>query len=364
MNKRIKSLLKQIPGIRTVFYYCKMLNDKIERLQKENEILLDRIETLTNEQIKMVKRAEERRILVNERITEFSIKSKRYDYCADKLGELVPQIKQSDKRQKMDMEAVVRCLDSMNKMLNDVDIKLDSINEKLKHNEWHMQAATKAANESVWSSVFHDTIWNSSWLLNRKFSPGRWAVGYQYLYVLYRVLNEAKPKSILELGLGQSTQMITQYVEYIKDCEHIVTEHDENWIEFFKNNNVISSHSNIMKFDLCKKTVLDDTDVTAYSNFYESLHDKKFDLISIDAPFGAPVNVYARTDVLELLPQCLEERFIIMVDDYNRSGEQKMVELLKKKLEDSNIEFCVGKYSGNKDTLVITSMDVKFLTTL
>ena len=93
---------------------------------------------------------------------------------------------------------------------------------------------SRAANENIWSNVFHDTIWDSKWLLNKKFSPGRWAVGYQYLYVLYRILESVQPQSILELGLGQSTQMMTQYAEYAEDCRHYIVEHDPAWIEFYK----------------------------------------------------------------------------------------------------------------------------------
>ena len=38
-------------------------------------------------------------------------------------------------------------------------------------------------------------------LINLSFSPGRGAIGYPVMYVLYRVLNEFKPTSILELGI-------------------------------------------------------------------------------------------------------------------------------------------------------------------
>lgn len=114
----------------------------------------------------------------------------------------------------------------------------------------------------------------------------------------------------------------------------------------------------------CVKKVLADERVTAYAGFYEALKGKKFDLISIDAPFGAPVNIYARADVLDLVPSCLENEFIIMVDDYNRIGEQNMVTLLKEKLTNSKVEFVEGCYSGKKDTLVLASLNYRFLTTL
>ena len=116
---------------------------------------------------------------------------------------------------------------------------------------------SRASNENVWSAVFHDTVCNSNWLLNKKFSPGRWAVGYQYLYVLYRTLEAIHPHNILELGLGQSTQMITQYAEYSQECQHFVVEHDSSWIKFYENTNDVLKSSTIIQLDLCKKQVRD-----------------------------------------------------------------------------------------------------------
>ena len=87
-------------------------------------------------------------------------------------------------------------------------------------------------------------------------------------------------------------------------------------------------------------------------------------MISIDAPFGTPCYIYARTDILELLPDCLKKDFVILLDDYNRKGEQNMIKLLKEKLEDKQIEYCECIYSGNKDTFVITSLKYKFLVSL
>ena len=65
-------------------------------------------------------------------------------------------------------------------------------------------------------------------------SAGRWAVGYQYLYVMYRVLNEIHPRRILELGLGQSTRMLGQYAAAHENVSHFVVEHDPEWIDFFQ----------------------------------------------------------------------------------------------------------------------------------
>lgn len=223
----------------------------------------------------------------------------------------------------------------------------------------------RATNETVWSEVFHDAIKESDWLKNKTFYPGRWAAGYPFLYALYRCLNEMQPMSILELGLGQTTRVIGQYAAGKKGCHHIVTEHDKTWIEFFKKDFALSDNTEILHLDINKKNFGDNDNLTTvYEHFSDALSGKKFDLISIDAPFGGVALEYSRMDVLQILPQCLNQSFVILLDDYDRKGEKNMIEQMKKILEDSNIEYTTGLYWGNKDTFMITSEDMRFLTTM
>lgn len=47
--------------------------------------------------------------------------------------------------------------------------------------------SSRNASEAVWAEIFNNAITGSEWLTDTAFSPGRWAVGYPYLYVMYRV---------------------------------------------------------------------------------------------------------------------------------------------------------------------------------
>lgn len=255
----------------------------------------------------------------------------------------------------------IEALDKKVSALSTTPASIQQVKEELKVVERNINNTQRSSDEVLWGMIFNNTITNSTWLIDRTFSPGRWAVGYQYLYVLYRTLNEIHPTSILELGLGQSTKMITQYAHSNSACSHIVTEHNKEWIEFYQNANFVSNNTQIQTFELGKEPYLDDPGVTCYLDFETPLKGKTFDLISIDAPFGHPCNKYARVDVLKLLPGCLSQRFVILIDDYNRPGEVKMVELLKQILEDNNIAYSAGQYKGAKYTCIITSTDLSFL---
>ena len=76
--------------------------------------------------------------------------------------------------------------------------------EKIENLEQSIQEVKGINKEILWGEIFNNTVSNSDWLTDRSFSPGRWAVGYQYLYSVYRILDIIKPQSILELGLGKA----------------------------------------------------------------------------------------------------------------------------------------------------------------
>lgn len=222
----------------------------------------------------------------------------------------------------------------------------------------------RASKESVWGEIFRDTIVQSDWLKNKCFYPGRWAVGYQYLYALYRILNSTRPQHILELGLGQSTTMITQYADSFNNIIHRVTEHDDDWIHYYQKEFKISNNTQIIQLNIEKILYLSQYELFHYENFKEHLGDMKYDLISVDAPFGGADNEYSRIDILEIIPECLADSFVIMIDDANRKGEQHTIKLLEDKLTEQGILFSTGKYVGDKDTYVIASEDKKFVCTL
>lgn len=223
--------------------------------------------------------------------------------------------------------------------------------------------SANTSQEAVWANVFHDTIQNSSWLYNKTFSPGRWAVGYQFLYVMYRVLNDIHPHSILELGLGQSTNMCSQYTKANSDISHIVIEHDTNWIDFYRRSNPLPVETEIMLLEREMKT-FKDISVRCFKDFKEKLSDKKYDFIIVDAPYSADMKQYARIDILSIIPECLNNNFVIMFDDCHRPGEKRTVAELEKKLNDNNIRFKKGIYSGAKECVLFCSEDIGFLATL
>ena len=217
------------------------------------------------------------------------------------------------------------------------------------------------ASETVWAAIFNNVISGSRWLQNTSFSARRWAVGYQYLYVMYRVLNEIHPKRILELGLGQSTRMLGQYASAHENVSHFVVEHDSEWIDFFQRGFQLSTRSRIMQLERKMEPYKEASAVRVFKGFKTKFRNKQFDFISIDAPFGGDMKQYARIDVLKLLPDCLADEFVIMIDDTERSGEKNTVAEMTGVLKQNGIAYGIGRYSGVKDCTVISSANLKFI---
>lgn len=223
------------------------------------------------------------------------------------------------------------------------------------------QRSQGRVSELIWAEVFHDTIQNSVWLTDPSFSPGRWAAGYPLMYVLYRILNEIKPTSILELGLGQSSKMIAQYAAANSEIDYSIVEHDSDWVLFFSANQTLPFASHLIMLQLTMQPYQEAEHVRSYQDFGKQFSGRRFDLVLIDAPQGGDMKEYSRIDMLELIPQSLAERFIIILDDTNRSGERNTARAISKKLEDARIEHCSSVYAGEKQFTVWCSKDVRFL---
>ena len=241
--------------------------------------------------------------------------------------------------------------------------------KRLKENEEtiisNLEIIKRQNAEILWAATWNNTKNGIEWIKELpSVSPGRWAVGYNYLYVMTRILNEVKPHHVLEFGLGVSSILISKYFDYysIADGEHTIVENDNDWVDFYIKNKNLSSNSRIA---LCKcvKRTLQGESYCAYDTLSNVISGKKYDVISIDGPRGGAGSA-SRRDILEFIPEILKDNFIIIIDDASRIGERKTIEDLKVLLEKSHRQFCIGSYVGESDVCIITSPNYKWLCTM
>lgn len=231
---------------------------------------------------------------------------------------------------------------------------LKRIKDDLLH---HIPNARKNTDELVWAQVFNSTITNSTWLKNQSFSPGRWAIGYPGLYILYRTYNDIKPKNVLEFGLGESSKLLIQYHNSF-DSEISIVDHNKEWIDFFS-----QTHYNIDKYIKVLPTyikIIDGKQTLTYNQIDELYKVNHYNLIVIDGPYGS--NSYSRSQIIDLVENnCLHDDFIIIMDDYNRPGEVQTMNKVEKILHEKGIRFKTGVYRGQKDTYILCSLKYQYL---
>lgn len=220
----------------------------------------------------------------------------------------------------------------------------------------------KQNNELLWAQIWKDTCRNMEWINGLpSISPGRWAVGYNYIYVLTRVLDSINPQKILDLGLGVSSTIISCFFKYHKIGVHDIVEQDKEWAEFYQSKNILSSNSNVHILECIEKEYTNGTRFI-YKDFKKQFIGRKYSLISIDGPWGS--DHHSRRDIINLLPDILENEFVIIMDDTNRIGEKETVKEIINVLKSYKINVCEGYYPGITGCTVICSECHKFLCSL
>ncbi len=286
-------------------------------------------------------------------------------FIIDKLRKIFPPSIHSFN---LEMDRVLRAIEEERQSIVSLSQKIDDqnhlISNELKNISLQTSQIKKQTSEVVWAHIFHDTIVESTWLKDKTFSPGRWAVGYPYLYVMYRILNEVHPKRILELGLGQSTKMIAQYATSFDDVKHVVVENDKSWIDFMLKSFQLSERSSIVQLDLEMATYKEDKAIRVYKNFKEQFVHSKFDFILIDGPIGSDMQQYSRIDILNILPGCIGEDFVIMMDDCERTAENQTTLEIERCLKRYSIPYKRGRYVGQKEFVLILSKNLEFITSM
>lgn len=221
--------------------------------------------------------------------------------------------------------------------------------------------------ELLWAKKWEDSRKGIKWIEGLPgISPCGAAVGYNYLYIMTRILSEMEPKNVLDIGLGVSSTLISQYYKYrgFREGKHIIIEHDPEWISFYNKTHHFSDCS-IVVLKECVKKRYSGCEYNAYKDFSNNLNGLKFSIISIDGPVGwdRPYK-HSRRDILDILPDALEDSFVIVMDDYNRKGEKATITEIEEVLKKNKIEYYKGIYLGMTDCCVLTSADNKFFCTM
>lgn len=246
-----------------------------------------------------------------------------------------------------------------NENINVILDKITNIDTKImsKSNIFRYNKLFKDVDEIRYSLVFNDTVKNSKWFKYNSLSLNNASSNYSFMYVLYRILNELRPSSILEFGMGQTTIMTSKYVNKFEK-KLVIVEQDDEWMKNFIRKIHLTEYITLKQIETedydFKSTV-----TSRYKELDKELNNQKFDLIIIDGPTGydrktKKLYEYSRTNILDLFDN-LNDEFMIIFDDYEREGEKNTAKLMCDLLDSKNIKYNLKIFNGNKTQLVINS---------
>ena len=216
--------------------------------------------------------------------------------------------------------------------------------------------------EQVWANVYHDSIRGYDVIERLPLNIGRWAGGYAFFYVLHRILQDYKPETILEFGLGESSKFISTSVDhYLKGTTYHIIEENEEWLTAFQSRFTLTESSQV------KICPLEENSVKGFSSrHYKGFKDvvtQAYQLYVVDGPFGSPR--YSRYDIMHAITYLgQDDDFIIILDDCNRIGEQDTLSDMLKDFKARDIEVHCAKYQGLKIFAVVASKKYKFIKTM
>ncbi len=232
----------------------------------------------------------------------------------------------------------------------------------VRENRDNQQLIIRQNIELEWANIYHDSIRGKLHLQNLSLNIGRWAGNYAFFYILNRIMSDVKPKNILEFGLGESSKFISTCIKHeIPNANHQIIEQSEDWSKHFQLRFELSEASKITICPLIKKQI-NNFEVNCYDGLEDNISGT-FDFYLVDGPFGS--SHFSRYDILKMAERLSHDhQFIILIDDYDRVGEQETAQALVDLFQKKQINTYTSSFEGIKKVWMLVSSDYRFLTTI
>ena len=220
--------------------------------------------------------------------------------------------------------------------------------------------AQRQYQELNFADLLHDSAAGSSWLKDKSFALYGWAANYSFIYTLFRILDNVRPAKILEMGLGQTSLVTSQYAAHNNPAAEVdIIENDTSWINIYRPR--LAAGENI-RLNQCDIEFFDEEGQNRRYNraaLSQITADKKYNLIIVDGPMGGGQK-HPRSNILDLVEKNLAPDFIIIFDDVERHGEQATIARTQDKLKTMGIAFATQQRDALKSQFLIFSQSYEF----
>ena len=184
----------------------------------------------------------------------------------------------------------------------------------------------------------------------------------------FKILQFCRPASILEIGSGQTTKLLSYYSKENAAAEVITLEQDRAFWEILK---PLICHTYVHAEIRPAEFKCHGTGRAVATQWFDAdalLLGKKFEYILVDGPDHADPNgtfipLY-RGGILKFIPQILAQQFAIVFDDADRLSDRTTVDALKDILRANQIKHVSFDRHGIKTQAVICSPNWSFIRTV
>lgn len=168
-----------------------------------------------------------------------------------------------------------------------------------------------------------------------RFFPVGGAANYSLLYLILRVGMELEPRSVLDIGAGQSTMLWSLLLRHGLVGEVLTLEHDADW-----GARMAAQVAHPVLVTPLREAQVNGRAVQTYD--WEQAYDNRgFDVVACDGPIGTPR--HSRCGILYAVEVGrLEQDFLLILDDAERRGEQDTIEAVHGRLQEIGRDYSVG----------------------
>jgi predicted RNA methylase len=198
--------------------------------------------------------------------------------------------------------------------------------------------------------ILHDT----EWIHDKNVDLSDFAVDEAYMMHMIRILEAHSFKSILDLGCGQTTLILSQYAE-THQADLLTIESDPKWADKLQMEHPIV---NVKKHIQYYRTVTNEASMYVGLTRDLLLQKNKYDFISVDGPYGFNCEHMSRINILELISNGLmADKFVIMLHDINRTAEMNTAKACTSLLDALGIRYHKTISWFGKGTFIISNIE-------
>ena len=187
--------------------------------------------------------------------------------------------------------------------------------------------------------------------------------------VLAKVLSLCRPTTVLELGSGQTTKILSDYARSSPAVQVLTIEENDDWHSRLSttlnppaNHHYCSSHLESREI-----TLPNDRGVVStawYSRGESLLSGRRFQLILVDGPSSYRSGEFvphSRSGLIPYLPALLDSSFVILIDDTDSYGHFLTARSMRESIVAHGRAVYAFEVHGVKSQTILCSPDWQFL---